>query len=443
MFPLAGHGLMDNRTRAAETRHAAITPGSLVAHGHELFKNSYVVEGLSLPGTFADGQYSLEIEAVAHRPRLLDTTRQYLETGVSATDSAQQAKSLGKSHQFGGTGTVTQSATTPVAPTNTGTETGGSDSAGKSTSKPNKNQLNPAVRLNKVSRTDTSDTLSAGTGVNRTPTESGALHRVVADVTYVVTVRAGSRTLLNGVGNPGTIDPITFSVDVPDGLQFLMTQGQLNRDARWMGSVNGLTPTPVPGQAPLPAAYVRNRQLGLGGVLSVIEYDRPVAAPVPATGPAAGQVPLGPVNPRSGAARSGASCWDWSRPRHRECSPRGTPATSPVCTAGSPSSPRPRDCAHCQGAARTAPRTRPPPASTSATTATAASDWSRSPCGRCPDGPRTWPESGAHPPRARVSNSGSRTPRRAAPPPVPRSGRHSSRSRRPSATSVRTRVPIP
>ncbi len=257
-----------------------------------------MVEGLSLPGTFADGQYSLEIEAVAHRPRLLDTTRQYLETGVSATDSAQQAKSLGKSHQFGGTGTVTQSATTPVAPTNTGTETGGSDSAGKSTSKPNKNQLNPAVRLNKVSRTDTSDTLSAGTGVNRTPTESGDLHRVVADVTYVVTVRAGSRTLLNGVGNPGTIDPITFSVDVPDGLQFLMTQGQLNRDARWMGSVNGLTPTPVPGQAPLPAAYVRNRQLGLGGVLSVIEYDRPVAAPVPATGPAAGQVPLGPVNPR-------------------------------------------------------------------------------------------------------------------------------------------------
>ncbi|MGH1556168.1 hypothetical protein ACRAWF_43525 [Streptomyces sp. L7] len=34
---------------------AAITPGSLVAHGHELFKNSYVVEGLSLPGTFATG----------------------------------------------------------------------------------------------------------------------------------------------------------------------------------------------------------------------------------------------------------------------------------------------------------------------------------------------------------------------------------------------------
>ncbi|MGW3109765.1 hypothetical protein ACWDEW_48740, partial [Streptomyces sp. NPDC001100] len=139
----------------------------------------------------------------------------------------------------------------------------------------------------------------AGTGVNRTPTESGDLHRVVADVTYLVTVRAGSRTLFNGVGEPGTIDPVTFAVDVPDGLQFLMTQGQLARDARWMGSVQRLAPAPAPTlTAALPAPYTRNRELGLGGVLSVIEYDRPVAAPMPTTGPAAGQIPLGRVNPR-------------------------------------------------------------------------------------------------------------------------------------------------
>ncbi|MCG7204823.1 hypothetical protein MB828_13465, partial [Streptomyces arenae] len=304
--PLAGHGLTDSTTRAAETRHAAITPGSLVAHGHEVFKNSYVVEGLSLPGTFADGQYSLEIQAVAHHPRLLDTTRQYLETGVSATDSAQQAKSLGKSHQFGGTGVLTQNPPTqPSGPENaagqgnTGPESDGSVSTAQSKGKPFKGLFNPSARLGYVSRTDTADTLSASTGVNRTPTESGTLHRVVADVTYLVTVRAGSRTLLNGVGEPGTVAPVTFAVDVPDGLQFLMTQGQLARDARWMGSVQGLTPAPAPTlTAPLPTPYTRNRELGLGGVLSVIEYDRPVAAPVPATGPAAGQVPLGPVNPR-------------------------------------------------------------------------------------------------------------------------------------------------
>ncbi len=174
--PLAGHGLTDSTTRAAETRHAAITPGSLVAHGHELFKNSYVVEGLNLPGTLADGQYSLEIQAVAHRPRLLDTTRQYLETGVSATDSAQQAKSLGKSHQFGGTGVLTQNPPTrPSGPENaagqgnTGPESDGSVSTTQSSGKPFKGLFNPSARLGYVSRTDTADTLSASTGVNRTP----------------------------------------------------------------------------------------------------------------------------------------------------------------------------------------------------------------------------------------------------------------------------------
>ncbi|MEU9247709.1 OTU domain-containing protein, partial [Streptomyces sp. NPDC048385] len=304
--PLAGHGLTDSRTRAAETRHAAITPGSLVANGHQIFKNSYVVEGLSLPGTIADGQYSLEIQAVAHRPRLLDSTAQYLETGVSATDSAQQLKPLGKSHQFGGSGVLTQNPPTrPSGPENaagqgdTGPESDGSVSTSQSSGKPYKGLFNPSARLGRVSRTDTADTLAASTGVNRTPTESGTLHRVVADVTYLVTVRAGSRTLLNGVRDSGTIDPVTFAVDVPDGLQFLLTQGQLTRDARWMGAVTGLAPTPVPATAPLPASYIRTRELGLGGVLSVIEYDTPVAAPVPATG----AVPLGPVSPRERRGR--------------------------------------------------------------------------------------------------------------------------------------------
>ncbi|MBK6018894.1 hypothetical protein JHN45_48525, partial [Streptomyces sp. MBT53] len=303
--PLAGQGLTDSTTRAAETRHAAITPGSLVAHGHELFKNSYVVEGLSLPGTLADGQYTLEIQAVAHRPRLLDTTRQYLETGVSATDSAQQLKSLGKARQWGTTGVATQNPSTPAEKGSGGPESDGSVSTSQTSGKPNKLQLNPSIRLNQVSRADTSDTLSASTGVNRTPTESGNLHRVVADVTYVVTVRAGSRTLLNGVRDLGTIEPVSFAVNVPDGLQFLMTQGQLDRDARWMGSVQGLTPTPVQGQAPLPTAFVQNWQLGLGGVLSVTEYE---TAPAPAA--VAGQIPLVPVNGRERRGEVGRALLD-------------------------------------------------------------------------------------------------------------------------------------
>ncbi|MGH1556159.1 hypothetical protein ACRAWF_43480 [Streptomyces sp. L7] len=259
---------------------------------------------------------------------------------------------------------VTQNPSTPAAQGNTGPESDGSVSTTQSAGKPNKFQFNPSVRLGRVSRTDTADTLAASTGVNRTPTESGDLHRVVADVTYVVTVRAGSRALPNGVGDLGTIDPVTFVVDVPDGLQFLMTQGQLARDARWMGSVQGLAPAPAPTlTAALPAPYTRNRELGLGGVLSVTEYQRP---PAPAV--AAGQIQLVPLGRRSGAARSGVSCSRWWRPRRRARSPRGTPATSRAWTAGSPSSPRPPGCGRCPAAARTAPHAGPPPASTSVIT---------------------------------------------------------------------------
>jgi hypothetical protein len=185
---------------------------------------------------------------------------------------------------------------------NTGPESDGSVSTSQSAGKPNKGQFNPAVRLGHVSRTDTADTLSASTGVNRTPTESGDLHRVVADVTYVVTVRAGSRTLANGLGEPGTVDPVTFAVDVPDGLQFLMTQGQLDRDARWMGSVDGLTPAPVPGHG----GRCRRRTCATGNWASA-ESSRSSSTTGrrrPRTrGPPAAD-PVGPGQP-AGAARPG------------------------------------------------------------------------------------------------------------------------------------------
>ncbi|MCZ9343697.1 hypothetical protein NGM37_38705, partial [Streptomyces sp. TRM76130] len=179
-------------------------------------------------------------------------------------------------------------------------ETEGSASSTGTASTSYKGLFNPSGRAGYIARTDTADTLASSTAVNRTPTESGQLHRIVADVTYLVTVRAGSRTVLAGVpGEPGTVDPVTYAVDVPDGLQFLMTQGQLARDARWMGSVAGLAPAPAPAlTAPLPSAYVRDRRLGLGGVTSVVEYETPVAAPVPSSGPDSGAVPLGPVRLR-------------------------------------------------------------------------------------------------------------------------------------------------
>lgn len=129
-------------------------------------------------------------------------------------------------------------------------------------------------------------------------------------LTYVLTLRAGSRTAFNGPGELGTIDPVTFAADVPGGLEFLMTRGQHLRDARWMSSVRGLTAESAPKPtAGLPSSYTRDRELGLGTVLSVIEYQRPAPAappaapaPVATSGTAAPAstpaIPLGPVTPR-------------------------------------------------------------------------------------------------------------------------------------------------
>ncbi|WP_213087780.1 lonely Cys domain-containing protein [Streptomyces griseoaurantiacus] len=314
--PLAGQGLTDTRTRAAESRYAATTPGSLIAHGHELLKNTYVVEGLTLSGALSDGQYTLELRAIAHDPELLGTDKQYTETGAGAVDTAQQSKSLGKSHQVGFTGLASQNP--PPVPENdenspelVNPEIDGTIGVtNRAGTKRFVGLFNPSARFGYTFRTDESDALSSSTAVNRVPTESGEKHRVKSGLTYVLTLRAGSRTAFNGPGELGTIDPVTFAADVPGGLEFLMTRGQHLRDARWMSSVRGLTAESAPKlTAGLPSSYTRDRELGLGTVLSVIEYQRPAPAappaapaPVATSGTAAPAstpaIPLGPVTPR-------------------------------------------------------------------------------------------------------------------------------------------------
>ncbi|MGM0354429.1 lonely Cys domain-containing protein, partial [Streptomyces sp. ECR3] len=272
--PLAGQGLTDTRTRAAESRYAATTPGSLIAHGHELLKNTYVVEGLTLPGALSDGQYTLELRAIAHDPELLGTDKQYTETGAGAVDTAQQSKSLGKSHQVGFTGLASQNP--PAVPENdenspelVNPEIDGTIGVtNRAGTKSFVGLFNPSARFGYTFRTDESDALSSSTAVNRVPTESGEKHRVKSGLTYVLTLRAGSRTAFNGPGELGTIDPVTFAADVPGGLEFLMTRGQHLRDARWMSSVRGLTAESAPKlTAGLPSSYTRDRELGLGTVL--------------------------------------------------------------------------------------------------------------------------------------------------------------------------------
>ncbi|MFE6765630.1 hypothetical protein [Streptomyces sp. NPDC057689] len=276
---LTGNPFADPTTVAAESRTAALSPGSLVARGQQILGGSYVVEGLTLPGLGADGQLSVEIQAVAHHPRLTSGTSQYMESDVAAADSAQQLKGLGKTHQFGLAGTATQNNPKSPAPA-TDPEPNTQQDGATSTPQPSTaetrqpSRFNPSLRYQYDRKADKSDTSISTTTTNRVPTQTGIQHRVTADLTYVITIRSGHRNAFANFVGYTNGQTVQLAVDVPQGLQFLMTESQLRRDRQWMGGVEGL-PAGVPptglASPPLPSRYVRDGTLGLASVTSVTE----------------------------------------------------------------------------------------------------------------------------------------------------------------------------
>lgn len=282
---LVGSPFGDTTTVSAESRITALSPGSLVGRGHQIFSGTYVVEGLTLPGLGADGQLAIEIQAVAHTPRLTQSVNQYLETGVSAADSAQQLKGLGKTHQFGMGGSATQNNPPSSSPSSQP-----ADSPAPTPSTPSR--FNPSGRYQYDRKSDKSDTLTSGTGTNRTPTQSGLQHRITADVTYLITVRSGHRNVVANSLGYGPGETVTLAVDVPRGLQFLMTESQLRRDGRWMGALPERPddPSTIDLTSPsLPDRYVHDGTLGLAAVNSVTEFSDP----------GTGQTPTPPIEQRS------------------------------------------------------------------------------------------------------------------------------------------------
>lgn len=276
---LTGNPFADPTTVAAESRTAALSPGSLVARGQQILGGSYVVEGLTLPGLGADGQLSVEIQAAAHHPRLTSGTSQYMESDVAAADSAQQLKGLGKTHQFGLAGTATQNNPKSPAPA-TAPEPNTQQDGATSTPQPSTaetrqpSRFNPSLRYQYDRKADKSDTSISTTTTNRVPTQTGIQHRVTADLTYVITIRSGHRNAFANFVGYTNGQTVQLAVDVPQGLQFLMTDSQLRRDRQWMGGVEGL-PADVPpiglASPPLPSRYVRDGTLGLASVTSVTE----------------------------------------------------------------------------------------------------------------------------------------------------------------------------
>ncbi|MEU5124483.1 hypothetical protein AB0G80_37375, partial [Streptomyces asoensis] len=272
----AGRSAADPTTLAAEVRHAALSPANLTARGHQIFKGSYVIEGVTLPGLGADQEYSLEISGVLRNPRLMHSAKQYLETGVSSSDTAAQQKSVSGSHQGGAalTGTRTPAAARPADP------------AVAAPKRPD--VFGPSAKYTYTAKSEDSATLSTATAVNRTSTESGDEHRIEADALLLVTVRGGTRNLVGNTLGLGSGQPVTVAVELPQAVQFLMTDGQLARHQEWFTGVEGL-PRPQLAEAdiPLPGRFARTGEPGLAGVLSVTQLGAPPNAP--------GDEPTGPT----------------------------------------------------------------------------------------------------------------------------------------------------
>ncbi|WP_330113837.1 hypothetical protein [Streptomyces sp. MUM 178J] len=265
----AGADPTDQSTAFTEALRGALSPAGLVARSHQIFKSGYVIEGLTLPGLGADHEFSVEIQGWLHDAEHLHSGKQYLETDVGATDTAQQRVTTSTGHQ--GALAATSLQMPPDVPE-------GAPAPAPTAA------FNPSGRYAYTRRTDETHTLASSTGVTRTPTESGTLHRIRTGATFLVTVRHGRRNLVGNALGLTTADPVTVAVDVPRGAQFLMSDPQLARDAEWFtgigsgtdtgtgtGSGSGTLAAPARPEPtlPLPDRFARTREPGLAGILSV------------------------------------------------------------------------------------------------------------------------------------------------------------------------------
>ncbi|MCP3770681.1 hypothetical protein NLY10_29065 [Streptomyces sp. MAR25Y5] len=252
---ITGPDATDQGAPFTEVLRGAVAPAALVGRGHQIFKGGYVVEGLTLPGLGADHEFSVEIQGYLHDAEHLHSVKQYLETDVGTTDTAQQQVTTGASHQGALSATTRQMP--PEVPAGTPAPA-------------QQRAFNPSARYVYGSRTDETHTLGSSTAVTRTPTESGTQHRVRSSATLLVTVRHGRRNLVGNMLGLTGADPVTVAVDLPRGAQFLLSDQQLARDAAWFTGLGTLTPPARPEPAlPLPDRFARTQEPGYAGILSV------------------------------------------------------------------------------------------------------------------------------------------------------------------------------
>ncbi|QDY80222.1 hypothetical protein [Streptomyces qinzhouensis] len=257
----------------SEAIHAQLTPGALTARAHQLLKGAYVIDDLFVPGATAGTDLVVEIKARATNVRQLATVTQYGEVDLGFIDSASHQTSTTTSLEGGGglglkSGPDRRAAEAAAA----GTPADGRPVTGGGGAK----VIHGRGSTHAV-------TAAASTSNTHVPSESGAYHRMAADIEYEVTVVRGHR------GGPVHATPVTLrdTVTVPGGMQFLATPEQLRHSGQLTDLAGIARQDNRPQDIPLPDRF---RTHGIAGLATVLEVT-PLTTPLPAPRPPAADAP--------------------------------------------------------------------------------------------------------------------------------------------------------
>ncbi|MBY8857161.1 hypothetical protein K7711_11785 [Nocardia sp. CA2R105] len=253
-----GEPATNPESMAHEAIHTGLSPYHMNADASRIFRDSYVaVEGASTPGTLAATDITVKTTGyltnvrVRPRPPKMDAER-WLQSvnGAGHTDSRQ----LG--HQWGASVT-------------------------ESVGKVDRNVI-PGAAYHYSTSNSHSDTVNDNSAVFRVTTEDTTpVHWFVADAHYLVNVRVGVRNLARGLIAGGPRIDRTRVVDMPDAVEFLLVDNDLQNNPDLLALINdsnleagfgqeyGDIAEANPPDRGLPIAYVKGKRIGYGAVTNV------------------------------------------------------------------------------------------------------------------------------------------------------------------------------
>ncbi|MQY22248.1 WXG100-like domain-containing protein [Nocardia macrotermitis] len=256
-----GEPATNPESMAHEAIHTSLSPYHMVGDALRIFRDSYMaVEGASTPGWLAGTNISVKVTGyltnvkVHPQPPKMDAER-----WLQSVSGAGHTKGRQRTHRTGATLT-------------------------ESVGKVDRNVI-PGAGYHYSTTTSHSDTVNDTTGVFRVTTEDTTpVHWFTADAHYIVHVRVGARNLaFNVLGGKPRVDR-TRVVDVPDAVEFLLVDNDLqnnpdllelvdntnleNLEAGTAGEYGKITEADPPDRG-LPIAYVEGKRIGYGAVTNV------------------------------------------------------------------------------------------------------------------------------------------------------------------------------